>query len=110
MKPSAYLVNTSRAGWSTPTRWSTRSAAGRIAGAGLDVYDVEPLPRGHRLRRSTTCSATPHLGYVTEGNYRTFFTEAVERHRGLARPVSRSRRLPDANLADRRDVRPYCLH
>jgi phosphoglycerate dehydrogenase-like enzyme len=47
--------------------------AGRIAGAALDVYDVEPLPRDHPLRTLPNAVLTPHLGYVTEGNYRVFY-------------------------------------
>ena len=42
------------------------------------MYDVEPLPADHPLRSLPTVLGTPHLGYVTEGNYRTYFTEAVE--------------------------------
>jgi phosphoglycerate dehydrogenase-like enzyme len=52
--------------------------AGRIAGAGLDVYDEEPLPPNHLLRTLPNVLGTPHLGYVTEANYRTYFTGAVE--------------------------------
>jgi phosphoglycerate dehydrogenase-like enzyme len=52
--------------------------AGTIAGAGLDVYDEEPLPAGHPLRTAPNVLATPHLGYVTVGNYRTYFAQAVE--------------------------------
>ena len=49
-----------------------------IAGAGLDVYDVEPLPPDHPLRTLPNTVLTPHLGYVTEDNYRTFYANAVE--------------------------------
>jgi len=52
--------------------------SGRIAGAGLDVFDVEPLPAGHPLRTAPRTLLTPHVGYVTAGTYRVFYTEAVE--------------------------------
>ena len=78
MRPSAYLVNTSRAGLVDPDALVAALEEGRIAGAGLDVYDVEPLPAAHRLRSLPTVLGTPHLGYVTEDNYRTYFKEAVE--------------------------------
>ena len=51
---------------------------GRIAGAGLDVFDVEPLPKDHPILSAPNTVLTPHLGYVTEQNYRTYFEAAVE--------------------------------
>ncbi|MCH7635647.1 MAG: D-2-hydroxyacid dehydrogenase family protein, partial [Proteobacteria bacterium] len=51
---------------------------GTIAGAGLDVYDVEPLPLDHPLRNLENTVITPHLGYVTDDNYRVYFGHAVE--------------------------------
>jgi phosphoglycerate dehydrogenase-like enzyme len=50
----------------------------RIAGAGLDVFDIEPLPIDHPFRTLDNVVLTPHLGYVTEQNYRTFFAGIVE--------------------------------
>ena len=52
--------------------------SGAIAGAGIDVYDTEPLPADHPLRRAPRTVLTPHLGYVTEDTYATFFSDAVE--------------------------------
>jgi phosphoglycerate dehydrogenase-like enzyme len=78
MKESAYLVNTSRAGLVDTAALLDALDRGTIAGAGLDVYDVEPLPADDPLRTHERVLGLPHLGYVTEGNYRRFFTEAVE--------------------------------
>ena len=52
--------------------------AGKIAGAGLDVYDEEPLPADHPLRRLPNTVITPHLGYVTEETYQIFYSQALE--------------------------------
>ncbi|MBT3166125.1 D-2-hydroxyacid dehydrogenase family protein [Streptomyces sp. Vc74B-19] len=78
MKPSAYLVNTSRAGLVDQDALLTALREGRIAGAAVDVFDTEPLPPGHPMRTAPRLLATPHLGYVSELNYRTYYAEAVE--------------------------------
>nr|WP_184945810.1 D-2-hydroxyacid dehydrogenase family protein [Planomonospora venezuelensis] len=78
MKPSAYLVNTSRAAIVDQAALVDALRERRIAGAGLDVFETEPLPAGHPLRTLPNVLATPHLGYVTTGNYHTYFREAVE--------------------------------
>ena len=78
MKPSAYLVNTSRGPIVDTDALLAALEAGTIAGAGLDVYDTEPLPADHPLRSAPRTILTPHLGYVTEDTYETFFTDAVE--------------------------------
>jgi phosphoglycerate dehydrogenase-like enzyme len=78
MKPSAYLVNTSRGPLVDTDALVAALHAGEIAGAGIDVYDAEPLAPDHPLRDTPHTVLTPHLGYVTEDTYRVFFEDAVE--------------------------------
>lgn len=78
MKPTAMLVNTSRGPIVEEAALITALRDGTIAGAGLDVYDVEPLPLDHPLRNLENTVITPHLGYVTDDNYRLYFDHAVE--------------------------------
>ncbi|MGV9251403.1 D-2-hydroxyacid dehydrogenase family protein [Streptomyces sp. NPDC003697] len=78
LKPSAYLVNTSRAAIVDQEALLDALREGRIAGAGVDVFDVEPLPGDHPMRTAPRLLATPHLGYVSQQNYRTYYGQAVE--------------------------------
>ncbi|MFJ3805544.1 D-2-hydroxyacid dehydrogenase family protein [Streptomyces sp. NPDC090073] len=78
MKPTAYLINTSRAAIVDQEALLAALHEGRIAGAGVDVFDVEPLPAGHPLRTAPRLLATPHLGYVSRANYTTYYGQAVE--------------------------------
>jgi phosphoglycerate dehydrogenase-like enzyme len=78
MKPTAFLVNTSRGPIVDEDALLAALRSGAIAGAGLDVYDEEPLPGGHPLRAAPRTVLTPHLGYVTDDGYRTFYGDAVE--------------------------------
>jgi phosphoglycerate dehydrogenase-like enzyme len=78
MRPSAYLVNTSRGPIVDERALIQALQVGAIAGAGLDVYDEEPLPPDHPFRRLPNTVITPHLGYVTEETYRIFYSEALE--------------------------------
>jgi phosphoglycerate dehydrogenase-like enzyme len=78
MKPTAYLVNTSRGPIVDEAALITAVRQGTIAGAGLDVYDEEPLPLDHPLRHLANTVITPHLGYVTEETYRIFYGHALE--------------------------------
>jgi phosphoglycerate dehydrogenase-like enzyme len=78
MKPTAILVNTSRGPIVDADALVAALAEGRIAGAGTDVYDREPLPADSPLRTAPRLVATPHLGYVTEVTYEVFFRGVVE--------------------------------
>ena len=78
MKPTAVFVNTSRGPIVTEAALVDVLREGRIAGAGIDVYDQEPLPREHPLRELRRAVLTPHLGYVTRGTYEVFYRDAVE--------------------------------
>lgn len=78
MKPTAYLINTSRGPIVEEGALAAALKAGTIAGAGVDVFAVEPLPRDHPFRTLPTITLTPHLGYVTDDNYRGFYGQTVE--------------------------------
>jgi phosphoglycerate dehydrogenase-like enzyme len=78
MKPGAYLINTSRGPIVEERALIDVLTNHKIAGAALDVYDQEPLPDEHPLRRLDNVVLTPHLGYVTVENYRKAYGEAVE--------------------------------
>jgi phosphoglycerate dehydrogenase-like enzyme len=78
MKSSAYLVNTSRGPIVDTDALLAALESGAIAGAGLDVFDAEPLPADHPLRSAPRTVLTPHLGYVTEDTYATFFSDVVD--------------------------------
>ena len=78
MKPTAVIVNTSRGGLIEEAALVRALRERRIAGAGLDVFDREPLPKASPLLELDNVVATPHLGYVTERNYRVMYGQAVE--------------------------------
>ena len=77
MQPHALLINTARAGLVDGPALQAALAEGRIGGAGLDVFEIEPLPADSPWCSLPNLLALPHLGYVSEANYRTYFTEAV---------------------------------
>jgi D-3-phosphoglycerate dehydrogenase len=78
MKPSAYIVNTSRGPIIDQAALLAALRKRRIAGAGLDVFDIEPLPGDHPFRKMDNVVVTPHLGYVSVQNYRSYFNGMVE--------------------------------
>ncbi len=78
MKPSAYLINTSRGPIVDEAALVAALRAGRIAGAGLDVFDTEPLPPDHPLRFLPNVTLSPHLGYVTHELLGAVYSDTVE--------------------------------
>src|SRR5580693_9445678 len=83
MKKSAILVNTSRGPICDTDAVITALKEGRLAYAGFDVYDKEPLPIDHPLRSAPNVILTPHIGYVTDENYRSSYPQIVENITGF---------------------------
>jgi phosphoglycerate dehydrogenase-like enzyme len=78
MKPTAFLINTSRGPIVDTAALVSALNQGRIAGAGIDVYEQEPLAPDHPLRSCPNALLTPHIGYVTEETYRVFYGQTVD--------------------------------
>ncbi len=78
MKPGAYLINTSRGPIVVEADLIEALRSGRLAGAGLDVFDQEPPPVDHPFRTMDNVTLTPHLGYVTRETLRAFYTDTLE--------------------------------
>lgn len=78
MKPGAFLINTSRGPIVQEAALIEALKSGQIAGAGIDVYDTEPLPADHPLRSAPNTVLTPHTGYATRENYALMFGQAIE--------------------------------
>src|SRR5207237_10839079 len=101
MKPTAYLVNTARGPIVDEPALLGALRERRIAGAALDVFDVEPLPRDHPLLSLDNVLLTPHLGYVTREAYHAFFEQAVENILGWLHGQVPARALNPEALAPR---------
>lgn len=83
MKPTASLVNTSRGPIVDEAALVAALKKGQIEAAAIDVYDTEPLPSDHPLRSEKRTLLTPHIGYVTEETYRTFYAGMIEAIEGF---------------------------
>ncbi|OJT10092.1 Glyoxylate reductase [Trametes pubescens] len=78
LKPTAFFINTSRGPLVDEAALIEVLKEKRIAGAGLDVFDEEPLPLDHPLRKLPNVTLSPHMGYVSDDNYGAFWTHTVE--------------------------------
>ena len=78
MKPTAYIINTSRGPLIDEQALINALEAKKIAGAGLDVFWTEPLPQDHVLRRLDNAVLTPHIGYVVDDNMKMFYVNALK--------------------------------
>jgi D-3-phosphoglycerate dehydrogenase len=78
MKPTAILVNTSRAELIEPDALISALNRGRPGMAAVDVFETEPILQGHALLRLENCICTPHIGYVEQGNYEDYFSMAFD--------------------------------
>ena len=78
MKKTAFLINTSRGPIVNEDDLIIALSTNLIAGAGIDVYEKEPLPEGHKLRFVPNALLVPHIGYVTAENYSIFYTQMIE--------------------------------
>ena len=84
MKPTARLINTSRGPIVEEQALISALKNKQIAGAAIDVFDIEPLPQDHPFRTLDNVLATPHIGYVSHGLYKTFYEDTVANiHRWL---------------------------
>ena len=78
MKKTSFLINTSRGAIINEKDLVEALKDEKIAGAGLDVYDKEPLPQDHKLRFLPNAFLLPHIGYVTAENYNMFYNQMIE--------------------------------
>tara|TARA_B100000886_G_scaffold253512_1_gene179220 strand:- start:827 stop:1108 length:282 start_codon:yes stop_codon:yes gene_type:complete len=78
MKKTSFIINTSRGPIINENDLIDALKEEKIAGAGLDVYDLEPLPQDHKLRFLPNALLLPHIGYVTAENYSKFYFQMID--------------------------------
>ena len=78
MKKTSFLINTSRGPIVNEDDLIIALSTNEIAGAGLDVYEKEPMPENNKLRFLPNALLTPHIGYVTAENYSIFYNQMIE--------------------------------
>jgi phosphoglycerate dehydrogenase-like enzyme len=100
MKPTAYLVNSSRGPIVDEAALLEALRRKAIAGAGLDVFDIEPLPKDHPLLKLDNVVLTPHLGYVTQEGYANFYGQTLENIRSFIE--GKSQRVMNPEVLDKR--------
>src|SRR6202035_2777260 len=83
MKPTAWLINASRGPIVEEQALISALKNKQIAGAAIDVFDIEPLPASHPYRTLDNVLATPHIGYVSDGLYKTFYEDTASNIRKL---------------------------
>jgi phosphoglycerate dehydrogenase-like enzyme len=77
MRPESFLVNTSRALLIDQDALRRTLAEQRLTGVALDVFDIEPIPSDHWLLTAPRTLLAPHMGYVSDANYRVYFSDVV---------------------------------
>jgi phosphoglycerate dehydrogenase-like enzyme len=109
MKKSAFFVNTSRGPIADETALCEALHAGEIAGAGLDVYGIEPLPADAPILRAPNTVLTPHIGYVSREGYATFYPQTIEDIEAWldGNPI---RRIVTSEVADKAAADPRAVH
>ena len=98
MKPTAFLVNTSRGPLIDETALIDLLKAHKIAGAALDVFDMEPLPQDHILRKLDNILLSPHVGYISDQNYTAFWTGTVKNIQSFIDGTALTAMTPDKGM------------
>jgi 26S proteasome regulatory subunit N2 len=98
MKPTAFLVNTSRGPLIDEVAMIDVLKARKIAGAALDVFDVEPLPQDHVLRKLDNVLLSPHIGYIADENYYAFWGQTANNVQAFINGEKLNAMTPDKGM------------